>query len=616
MNEPETPASAPPPATVRRHVPLTLVLVGGITLLILLSVGSVLYISLREATENTLSLLADKADVSLDLLEAQLQTRLSPTEAAGTELALHIADGDYSIDDPDRRLHHMLRGALAALPRATAVIFATADGQAIRTARIDGEIAEVPENAFLRERQKLGIARAASLETPSWVEPVWMPVFGEPVLSFIAPVRRGERLVGAVVIATRLDELTNFLQSIETKTGVRAFILYDGRFVLGHPELTRQRVGLPDAPNGGALPSIEAFEEAAFRLLRADARRAETLLARSRIDDAPIDDEYLLLIREVRSYGAVPWQIALRFRQADVSVELNRLWAAGAAGLSILLLAVAIGYLFTRNLNRQIGRLAMTATRLRDLDVADLAPLPDSRLRELSNAANAFNSLIAAMRWFETYVPKTLVLRLMRAGDGAMQSDERELTIMFTDIRGFSTLVEHMSPGETADFLNRHFALLAACIEAEGGTVDKFIGDAVMAFWGAPEPQDDHAMRALRAARAIQQAIEAENTRCRAAGLPTVAVRIGIHSGPVVVGNIGSKHRLNYTVIGDTVNVAARLESFAKELAIDDDCVTLISGATRQAAGAALSGDIATEHLGEVPVRGREGRVEVYRLRI
>ena len=614
MDNQLAPEEPSPSATRRRHLPLAVVLVGGITLLILLSVGSVLYISLREATENTFSLLADKADASLDLLEAQLETRLAPTEAAGTELAQHIAAGNYSIDDADRQLHHMLRGVLAALPRATAAIFVTADARAIRMARLNGEITEMPETRELRERQQVGIARATSLAEPSWVEPLWMPNLGEPVLSFIAPVRSGDRLIGAVVIVTRLDELAKFLQTVEANSGVRAFILYDNRYVLGHPELTRESRGLPAGSGAGPLPTIETFKEDAFRLLRVDVQRAKALLERSRVDDAPLDDEYILLIREIRDYGNVPWQIALRFRQAEVASEIYRLWTAGAVGLLILLLSAAIGYLFTRNLNGQIGRLAATATRLRDLDVTNLAPLPDSRLRELSDAASAFNALIAAMHWFETYVPKTLVLRLMRMGDGAMRSDERTLTIMFTDIRGFSTLVEHMSPVETADFLNRHFALLAACIEAEGGTVDKFIGDAIMAFWGAPETQNDHALRALRAAYAIQQAISAENRRCHDAGLPTVSVRIGIHSGPVVVGNIGSRNRLNYTVIGDTVNVAARLESYAKELEIDADCVTLLSGASLQAAGAPLPSGIATKHLGEVPVRGREGTVEVYRL--
>jgi adenylate cyclase len=345
-------------------------------------------------------------------------------------------------------------------------------------------IGEVPENDFLRQRQVEAIERAARMTRPAWLEPTWMPALNEPILSFIAPVRRNGRFAGTVVVSTRLDELARFLKTIETEKGVRAFILYDSRYVLGHPELLDQGADLSGGGGAVALPTVETFHEDAFRLLQEEAQRAESLLRRSRIDDAPVDEEFIVLIREIRRYGAVPWQIALRFRPAEVTVELDRLRDAAIVGFGILLLAVATGYFVTRNLNRQIGRLAATANRLRELDVADLEPLPDSRLRELAHAARAFNALIAAMRWFETYVPKALVHRLMQAGDRAMHSDERTLTILFTDIRGFSTQVEHMSPVETADFLNRHFALLADCVEAEDGTVDKFIGDSIMAFWG------------------------------------------------------------------------------------------------------------------------------------
>lgn len=615
MNTRAQPQGARPPDAPRHRLPLALVLVGGMTLLILLSVGSVLYISLREATENTFSLLADKADSNLDLLEAQLETRLAPVEAAATELAVRIGDGDYHLASQAAALSHMLRGALTSLPLATAIIFVTPDADAIRLARIDGTVTEVPENGFLRERQEQGIALARELGEPDWIAPIWMPMIGEPILSFIAPVRRDGTLVGAVVVSTRLGELARFLQRIESEKGVRAFILYGGRHVLGHPELLQQNADMSGSDGGVALPTIETFREDAFRLLRDDVQRAEALMRASSVHDAPIDDEYILLIREIRSYGAVPWQIVLRIRQAEVTVELARLRDAAIAGVVILLLAAVIGYLFTRNLNRRIGRLAATAIRLRQLDVAGLPLLPDSRLRELSNAASAFNALIAAMHWFETYVPKALVLRLMQAGDRAMQSDERTLTILFTDIRGFSTQVEHLSPAETADFLNRHFALLAACIEAEDGTVDKFIGDSIMAFWGAPEDQPDHAARALRAAVAMHAAIAAENERRSRSGEPATAIRIGVHSGPVVVGNIGSQNRLNYTVIGDTVNVAARLEGLGKELAIDGDCIAVLSDATLQAAGGKPPPGSTVEHLGAVPVRGREAKVEAYLLR-
>ncbi|MEK9833320.1 MAG: adenylate/guanylate cyclase domain-containing protein [Rhodospirillaceae bacterium] len=282
-------------------------------------------------------------------------------------------------------------------------------------------------------------------------------------------------------------------------------------------------------------------------------------------------------------------------------------------GLIILVIAVLIGFLFARHLNRQIGGFVTSASALTRLEVANAPEVPDSRIAELSDAARAFNRMIGALRLFETYVPKQLVLGLMQRGETIETSEERLLTIMFTDIRGFSTLAEHMDAGEVADMLNTHFEMLGSAIEAEGGTVDKYIGDAIMAFWGAPEPAPDHAARALRAAAEIQRRVHDDNDRRRAAGLPPLKVRVGLHTGPVIVGNIGSANRVNYTVVGDAVNTASRLDSLAKEFAGDEDCYVLISGDTRDHA-ATDAEEYNLVHLGEQEIRGREGTVSIFQL--
>ena len=216
--------------------------------------------------------------------------------------------------------------------------------------------------------------------------------------------------------------------------------------------------------------------------------------------------------------------------------------------------------------------------------------------------------MLTAMRWFEMYVPKSLVLRLMQSG-GIVTSQERQVSVMFTDIRGFTPLAQTLSATEVADLLNQHFSLLSRCIEAEGGTVDKFIGDSVMAFWGAPEDQPDHALRALRAAEAIQRAVAADNRRREGAGLAPLKVRIGINSGPAIVGNIGSASRINYTLIGDTVNTAERLEHVAKSVHQDENVIVLVS----EAAARELP-DHGLVALGEHELRGRAGRTAAYRL--
>jgi adenylate cyclase len=116
-----------------------------------------------------------------------------------------------------------------------------------------------------------------------------------------------------------------------------------------------------------------------------------------------------------------------------------------------------------------------------------------------------------------------------------------------------------MSANEVAEFINQHLSLVFSCVEQEAGTIDKFIGDAVMAFWGAPSRIENPAASACRTAVAIQQALAADNKRRGAEGLKPVRIRMGIHLGPVVVGDIGTPNRINYTIVGDAVNATQRL---------------------------------------------------------
>ena len=327
------------------------------------------------------------------------------------------------------------------------------------------------------------------------------------------------------------------------------------------------------------------------------------------------NDEYVYIYRNLSGYGGKPWQVGSYFRATDVNAEIRRLMWAALAGLGTLALAILAAVLLGRRIARPVVELAAAASRIGKLEISETAELPGSMFRELNEQARAFNAMLRGLNWFEIYVPKKLVRRLIGQGDAELPASvERELTVMFTDIAGFTGLSEGSPAPRIAEFLNRHFALLAACIEDQDGTLDKFIGDSIMAFWGAPEAQSDHAQRAARAARAIAAAVEAENASRRAAGEPPVRVRVGLHSGPVTVGNIGAPGRINYTIIGDTVNICQRLEQLGKSVTPEsgaDDAVTVLASA---ATVAQLGPEFAREALGGHHLRGRNEMIEVFRL--
>ncbi len=180
-----------------------------------------------------------------------------------------------------------------------------------------------------------------------------------------------------------------------------------------------------------------------------------------------------------------------------------------------------------------------------------------------------------------------------------------QATVMFADLAGFTPVAEKASPQEVAEMLEAYFTHAVEAIFAAGGTLDKFIGDCVMAFFGAPVAQGDHARRAVQAALQILDAQDALNREQAARGRPTLRVRIAIQSGPVMVGDVGSRKRVDYTVLGNAVNVAARLESSVAE----PGEVTL-GGETHRL----LAGAYPTEPLGEFSLKGLEQRVRAYRV--
>jgi len=317
---------------------------------------------------------------------------------------------------------------------------------------------------------------------------------------------------------------------------------------------------------------------------------------------------HIILSRSTTAFGAVPWQIGVVIPVEQMSQQFRRLIGSIAISIGMLLVSVAAALLLARRIARPIRAVSAAAQKVALLDLDAIPELPHSRIRELDEQARSFNAMVRGLRWFRTYVPHQLVRRLMNSPESVSTGvREAELTVMFTDIVGFTPLSEKMAPADVAAMLNRHFEMLIACIENEGGTVDKFIGDATMAFWGAPEHVPDHAARACRAALAIASAIEAHRESGEDS---TVGVKIALHTGPLIVGNIGATARMNYTVIGDTVNVCARIESLAGQFMQGRAATILVSGDVVAAAGPSFR----FEPVGDHAVKGRARTVEVWRL--
>ena len=316
--------------------------------------------------------------------------------------------------------------------------------------------------------------------------------------------------------------------------------------------------------------------------------------------------EWVVLYREIAGFGDQPWIVGTYVPASVAGAEVRRLWHALLLSLACLVAAVAATFWLGRRMARPVERLAQAARHVQKLELDAVPELPRSHIRELDQAARAFNAMHNGLAWFETYVPRRLVSQLMaNPSPDVVASREIEVTVLFSDIVGFSRIAEQLDAAQAANLLNQHFELLAGCVGESDGTVDKFLGDGMMAFWGAPVPQPDHAARAVRAALLIRDRLRTID------GFPPLRLRVGVHTGPALVGNIGARDRLNYTLVGDTVNVTQRLEQLGKEIAPADPMVILASAAT----AAHAQGLCTVEPLGPWRLRGRDETVEVFRLR-
>ncbi|MCC6163639.1 MAG: FHA domain-containing protein [Acidobacteria bacterium] len=256
-----------------------------------------------------------------------------------------------------------------------------------------------------------------------------------------------------------------------------------------------------------------------------------------------------------------------------------------------------------------IGVVYVDASRMHRFTAADLDRLTmlahfAAIAIEQARLTARVNEEVRRRERLQRYHSPAVVSRIFEGGaegDASFLAQERDVSVLFADLVGFTSLSETLSPAQTAALLNGFFERMAEAIFEQEGTLDKFIGDALMAVFGAPLDQPDHAVRAVLTARAMQQELVLLNER--AAGGPHLRMRIGIHSGVARVGDIGSVKRREYTVLGDVVNTASRIES-----TVARPGQIVISRATRDR----LANRLAVRPMGEVSLRGRQATIDVF----
>lgn len=272
----------------------------------------------------------------------------------------------------------------------------------------------------------------------------------------------------------------------------------------------------------------------------------------------------------------------------------------------LFLLGIFLISKFTSKIVKPLSSLTDEIIKIKNFELEGDIHIP-SHIKEVVSISQNVQSMKEGLRSFQKYVPAALVRQLIQSGEAArIEGVKKNLVIFFSDIVGFTSLAEREDPAQLTQHLCDYFSELSHIIAEEKGTIDKYIGDAIMAFWGAPVELDQAHVHAARAALRCKKRLNELNQNWKQSGIPMLQTKIGLHMGVAIVGNIGSQDRINYTIIGDSVNHANRLEDINRKYGTE----IMVSAALYDA----LKDQFVLRHVDRVSVKGRTEVEDIYEL--
>jgi adenylate cyclase len=580
------------------RVSITTITVFGASSLLTLTVGIVLYLGFNQAAQSTRQLWAEQSETLIDSMEQSLDAHLKPIR----DQALWIATDIKDISDL-AKLDEYMFGSLAATPQVSGIVIISATGHSRRWLRENRLAVDEDWSQDPQIRDYLNLVKSAN--SPVWREPIFSKTVSSTTLLHDIPLRNAEgEFIGVLAQIVTLQELSAFLAISYADTGVTPFVLYNRDYVLAHPAINasnRQQL----------LPRLDELDDLVLQRIWSPDEAAVFISAVMQDTQASGlfwgDNYYLYLYRDIKRYGPAPWTIGAYLNTTLLASDRReRMLKALIAGLAVLLLAIIASVFIGRRVSSPVKAIARAADAVDAGALDTVEPLGGSHIRELDDASGAFNNMVDGLREREIirdtlgrFVPEKVASSLL-AGGGTIPVQQAEATILFCDIEAFTQLTETLGPVKIVDVLNAFFSAMVEILEQHGGVVTQFQGDAILATFNVPVTDAHHARNAIQAAQEMLECVADSDFDGE-----SLNIRIGINSGSVVAGAIGAKGRLNYTVHGDAVNLAARLEALNKEYGSR----LLISESTAaQAPGYDLS------RIGEVTVRGQTRSTSLFTL--
>ena len=400
---------------------------------------------------------------------------------------------------------------------------------------------------------------------------VWTDVYifstsGKPGINSAIAFEVNGKFSGVISIALELEAISSYLKQLKVgETGV-AFLMDSRERLVAFPEV--QEVVLRQKGNKASLAKIGSSRNRFLRVAAAAVKKSGYRIAEIKSfsmfkhKDEQSGRSYFVALSPAQHRD---WVVCTVIPEDDylgaVKESIKYLFLAIAV---LIVLSAFLLTLFSRFfLVRPLQRITKQFSLIQEMRLDSTEYIP-TRVKEIGMLSDGVVHMSRGLASFQKYLPTEIVREMISQGIKAeLNGEERDMTIFFSDIAGFTSVFEKQG-NRMVNQLGRYFGSLSAQINLFGGSIDKYIGDSIMAFWGAPRPNKEHALDGCRAALACQAALSGLRAEWEREDLPHLPTRIGLNTGRVVVGNLGSESRLNYTVIGDPVNLSSRLESLNK----------------------------------------------------
>ena len=591
---------------------------------ILVSALSVHTLWWRTADETSKTLARTINEQIVAAVEQELLSITTEAKSVYIAISTMLKKNVFGIRDADKR-EFVFLSQLLSQPTISWVMFGWPDGEffaahklgdsVLETVKVDGasrmmqqqitryDVAEGDVKLETRRSEMTGyrvtgqewFSTSMQSEGSQWFKVKAFPGGDKPSAGLAGPIDIDGKREGVLSVMIEYTRLSRFLSQLSVgKSGAAFFLDRDGTVIAAPDpdanEVTAQRTDQPLLPVAlAAIKREMGPSDADERLIH-------------RVRSVKDDEAYETTLTPLAFPG---WYLATVIPEKEflgpVQATIRKLLMA----LVILIAGAGLlsAWLAQRLISAPLIKVVDEIKHIERFDLDKVTRHP-SRIAELENLSGAIADMAGGLAAFRKYIPADLVRTLVSSGIAVQPGGAvRPMTVMFADIAGFTGLSERLGD-QIIPLLSRYLDVVSAEIAENNGTIDKFIGDAVMAFWGAPAENPHHALAACRAALACQRIVRESNIVDDRGQL--LKIRIGINSGDMLVGNIGSDVRLNYTVIGDAVNVASRLESTNKQYGSD----IIIGEETRRLAGTRIH----VRELDRLTVYGREGGMQIYEL--